>query len=398
MYMVRTDAWGNELWTRTYETSTFDFGTSVKQMYDEGFVITGSIGFDEDSLTVIRTDPQGEIIWQRNFSGWGRSVGQHVLVTNDGDILVTGFTGGDEQEDVMLVRLTPAGELVWIRVHDHPGRQFTRRSVETSDGGFAYFGTTGGFYGDMLLVRTDSNGDTLWTKVFGTEIPEQGMSIANATGGFILLGHQYVPGGDLILMRADANGEIQWTEFHGGDGWDLAADVVTTPDEAFAIAGRKETENGHHMYFIRTDPSGGSVWENTYPFNEMSDALELQMTIDGGYIMLGSTSIMDPLSSNFYAVKIDANGYVGLEDRETLHSILGFPNPFTDQTWIDLNGLGHSEKDLILTDVLGNIIRTYDDMDSAGFMLQRQGLAAGMYFLRWKTGGDPSVPLKLIVQ
>ncbi len=398
MFLVRTDAWGNELWTKTYETTTADFGTSVKQMDDGGFILCGSIGYDQDSLAVIRTDPAGEILWQRNFMGWGRSVGQHVIITNDGHILVTGFTGSGEQEDVMLVRLTFDGEMVWTRIHDRPGRQFTRRLVETDDGGFAYFGTTGGFSGDMLLVRTDQNGDTLWTKVIGTAVAEQGMALATtADGGFVLLGHEYFPGGDLILMKADPNGEIDWTEFHGGDGWDLAADVVATPDGAYAIAGRTETNDGHHMYFIRTDASGLSVWENTYPRNDMSDAYELQMTSDGGYIMTGTATVFSPLSSDLYGVKIDASGYVSIPELQADHSILAFPNPFSDHTRIKITGHDHLVRDFILKDALGKNIRMYKNTGPEGFIVYREGLNSGIYFLG-SYDGISQVHLKLIVQ
>ena len=113
VYLIRTDAQGDTLWTRTYGGSGFDRGFSVQQTSDDGFVVAGvttSFGAGEsDDVYLIRTDAQGDTLWTRTFGGSGHERGWSVQQTDDGGFVVAGSTDsfGAGDTDVWLIRLGP---------------------------------------------------------------------------------------------------------------------------------------------------------------------------------------------------------------------------------------------------------------------------------------------------
>src|SRR5947207_1224561 len=86
--------------------------------------------------------------------------------------------------------------------------------VATADGGFALLATTnnlGAGSNDIYLVRTDEDGNLLWTKTYGGSNIDQAFAIASVSdGGFIITGSttSFGSGGrDVYLIRTDVNGD-----------------------------------------------------------------------------------------------------------------------------------------------------------------------------------------------
>jgi len=408
MLLIKTDSDGNELWSQTYGEDTWEFGISVQQISDGGYILCGSYsGLGSDSLALVRTDQDGNVIWNKRYSGTvDRDVGQFVQQTTDGGFIAVGFTGPPFGEHIYMVKTDIDGNEEWNQVHESSGRQSSFGVRQTSDGGYVVVGETDneGFGGkDMYLVKTNSSGDIVWTKTYGTPADEIGRALSITTDdGFILIGFEDFDGGNVYLVKTDLFGNELWSEYYGGAGWDMGHCVQQTSDGGYILAGRKESSvtGTNDMYSIKTDYSGVVEWESTFPMGIMSDAMSVQQTTDGGYVLFGSTTdTINGLNSDMYLVKTDGFGVVSIDEQvPSSVQIVAYPNPFTAFTTIVLEDPLNREFSFALLNSNGQMIRSIDHVTSGEVRLERAHLAHGLYFFQITSNAQLVATGKLVVQ
>ncbi len=123
----------------------------------------------------------------------------------------------------------------------------------------------GAVQGDFYLIRTDACGDTLWTRRYGTAAADLGHAVDLASdGGFAVAGvtKSFGAGGyDAWLVRTDSLGDTLWTRTFGGDGEERAFSVMATGDGGFALGGWTGSSGagGADAWLIKTDSTGRSA-------------------------------------------------------------------------------------------------------------------------------------------
>ena len=258
------------LWTRIYGGDDGEEGSSVQQTADGGFIIAGtthSFGADSDDVYLIQTDSNGDTLWTRTYGGYYKDWGNSVKQTNDSGFIITGMT----------------------------------QNIDS-------------VYGDVFLIRTDSNGDTLWTKTYGGEDSDQGHSVQQTSdGGFIIVGNTWHLGTDaynVYLVRTNLSGDTLWTRSYGGNDDDFGYSVQQTTDSGFIIVGSTSSfgAGGRDVYLIKINSKGDSLWTKTYGDTENDQGYSVMQTIDGGFIITGSTSSFSARITNVYLIKTDSNG------------------------------------------------------------------------------------------
>ncbi len=410
MYLIKTDDQGNVQWSNTYGWTYWEYGSSAQQTTDGGYILCGAganSGLNNDSLILIKTDPSGNEVWNKRYSGTTyRDVGQFVQQTSDGGFIVVGFTGPSFTENIYMVKTDVNGNEQWSKVHVSTGRELAVGVRQTSDGGYAMIGETNstGFGGkDMLLIKTNSTGDTTWTKTYGTSSDETGRSLYVTTdSGFILLGYEDFVGGNLFLVKTDALGNKQWSNYYGGTGRDLGHSVQQTSDGGYIIAGRKENTTGlsNDMYCLKTDNAGGVEWSYNYPRGILSNANSVQQTTDGGYILLGTTTdTTGGIDNDMYLVKIDGLGLVSIYNNDLPKlNVFAYPNPFTEYTTIEMNDSKNREFSMKLLNSQGQIIRSINNITVGQIRIERDNLASGLYFFQLSTDRQLVAAGKLIIK
>jgi hypothetical protein len=220
VYLIKTDPSGDTLWTRTYGGSDIDYGYSVLQTTDGDYIVAGetqSFGAGPGDVYLIKTDPSGDTLWTRTYGGNGHDWGQSVQQTTDGGYIVSGQTNsfGPGQADVYLIKTDAVGDTLWTRTYGGSGRDYGSSVQQTTDGGYIVAGGTYSFGTggkDVYLIKTDPSGDTLWTRTYGGSGDDIGSSVQQTTdGGYIVAGRtdSFGAGGyDVYLIKTDPDGLV----------------------------------------------------------------------------------------------------------------------------------------------------------------------------------------------
>ncbi len=179
---MKTDSQGGEEWSRTFGGSADDFGYSVRETSDGGYIIAGfthSFGAGGGDFYLVRTDSQGGEEWNRTFVGSDVECGVSVWETSVGGYIIAGFTYSfaDIEYDAYLVKTDSQGGEEWNRTLGGFQDEWGQSVQETSDGGYILAGSTrsyGAGFWDVYLVKTDSKGgeeDTYTALIVGLEAP-----------------------------------------------------------------------------------------------------------------------------------------------------------------------------------------------------------------------------------
>ena len=317
VYLIRTDKNGDTLWTKTYGGPDWDRGYSVQECSDGGFIIAGETGgcFDCGSSTVdvylIRTDENGDTLWTKTYGGTEGDGSFSVEECSDGGFIIAGGTRsfGSGKADVYLIRTDKNGDTLWTKTYGGPERDEAYSVQECSDGGFIITGETKSFDADSVdvyLIRTDKNGDTLWTKTYGGPKYDGGYSVQECSdGGFIIAGETESWGYYVYLIRTDENGDTLWTKTYGKGIDNTGYSVQKCKSGGFIIAGKESSfDEWDDIYLIRTDENGDTLWTKTYGGSDPDRGWSVQECSDGGFIVVGGTMSFGAGGYDVYLIRI----------------------------------------------------------------------------------------------
>lgn len=396
--LLRTDDYGVEQWRRFYGTTAPEIATGIVETNDGGFAFCGGWhGLGNDSATLIKTDANGNIQWQRVFRPLpGRSMCQDLVELSDGSIVVAGFGGVNAVLDGFVIKFTSTGNLVWQKTYGGSANDEFIAIAEVNGSGFVMTGRTdsyGSGPSNFWLVRIDPSGDTLWTRAYGTGFDEESYDVVTTQdGGFAICGYQNMPAGDAMLVKADAAGALQWTKYFdgGSGGWDFSRSLVETWDGGFAIAGRAEiTANYNHMWLIRTDATGTFMWSRLYPRDYFSNGEDIYQTADLGFLITGYTGNASGDPGSLYLVKTESAGYVGITESSAAHSdFLLITDPSAQQLTFRFDEAVRG-REIRITGMDGKEVLFIKE-DELSVSVSTSGWAAGVYVATVVSGTDYS--------
>lgn len=340
-------------WQKALGGGRVDIAQNIQPTADGGYIIAGNTNSQDGDIVgyhpgtsgcyqdcfgqtycdyfpdglVVKLSGAGAIQWQRALGGSsaenllsikptvdGGYIASRLTYSNNGD--VSGYHGGNEA-DAWVVKLSSGGAVQWQKVlGGSTGCDFANAVLPTSDGGYIFVGHTDSHDGDVAgtagerdvwIVKLSSSGAIQWQKLIGGAFSDYAYSFQSTSdGGYIAAGYTYSDNGDVSGNHGDADawvvklsssGAIQWQKALGGSHEDIARTVQLTTDGGYIVVGSTKSSNGdvdsNHgdadAWVVKLNSSGAIQWKKALGGSHEDIARSVQPTPDGGYIIAGST-------------------------------------------------------------------------------------------------------------
>ncbi len=336
VYLLKTDANGATIWETTFGVSSEEDAYSVIQNADGGFTV---LGLDYASGTFLsKTNASGDLLWTKSVAPEIRCY-DFVKTPDDGYALVGEFIGSGQNYYTYLIRTNSSGDTLWMRKFGDPGEINTPYSLAlTDDGGFVLTGETTSSpstgENDLFLIKTDANGNLLWDKRFGTPaLIEQGYSVLQTSDGGFLVGGTVVDAltekSAGFLVKTDADGDTIWTRRYGFPQpylFNQIESIAPTSDGGYALCGWAGSLTGNIFgYLIRTNAVGNAILFRDYLGAGICTLRSVVQADDGELVATGFTqaSLFDLPDIYFFKTA----DLVSTKETESTIVVAVSPNP-----------------------------------------------------------------------
>ena len=200
---------------------------------------------------------------------------------------------------------------------------------------------------------------------------------------------------DVWLIKTDSNGDSLWTQTFGGSNNDWGSSVQQTTDSGYIISGGTGSFGSGDVWLIKTDSNGDSLWTQTFGGSDGDNARSVQQTTDDGYIITGYSTSFGNGGRDVWLIKTDSNGnletstIVGLPTKYTLSQ--PYPNPFNPTTTIEFSIPQSEFVTVKVYNIVGNEITTVinDELSTGNHSIKWDGShqPSGVYFVKIESGG-----------
>jgi len=328
--IVKTDLDGEVLWSNTDFGITVadDVGYSIRQTPDGGYIIGANQMIYEGSMPyMIRTDAFGNELWRAPFISPDTIQGRAVTLTPDGGFAQVGFTQhhttdryGNSiiEEDVFIYKADSNGYIQWSTSHGGPQPDRALDIHAVADGSLYILGTSYSFGANnsdsqIYLLKTNSTGQEIWTLTYGQEFANQGHAFAPTTdGGFIITGwtnELKASGDDAFLLKVNASGAQQWMKVFEIDGPQQGLDVSETAEGGYLLTGQDQSDefSDRNVLVIKTDAQGNEQWTRNFG-GTLGDVALASWAGTDGFAAAGFTLSHGAGNSDAYLIRMDTLG------------------------------------------------------------------------------------------
>ncbi len=321
VYLVKTNAAGDTLWTHTYGGANTDWANAVQQTSDMGYIIAGgttSYGAFNELPLLIKTNATGAVTWAKTIGGANINDAYSVQQTTDGGYIFSGVTlsYGAGGADAYLVKMNALGDTVWTRTFGGTGIDYGAAVQELAGGGYVMAGYTSSFGTgtDIYLTLVNQSGTLLISKSIGGTGYDRATAVRQTSdGGFILCGYtnSFGAGGwDVYVIKTNLSGSVTWAQTYGTASDEIAYAVRQTADGGYIVSGTTSL-NGTDVFLMKLTATGAITWVKSYGGTGNESNWDVKQTTDGGYITLRGTMSFGAGNQDVYVVKTDASGNSG---------------------------------------------------------------------------------------
>ena len=319
-------------WQKSLGGSGWDYGESVFQTSDGGYIIAGISESINGDVTgnhgggdywIVKMDMAGTIQWKQTLGGSLYDLANSVIQTTDGGYIIAGVsissdgdvTGNKGNFDYWIVKLKTDGAVDWKKNLGGSGWDDGESIVQTTDGGYIIAGYSnstdiagiinkGGY--DYWIVKIDNTGNITWSKNYGGTGDDYAYSIKQTTdNGYVVSGWSTSNdkdiaadnhgGKDYWAVKLNNTGNIDWAKSLGGPGDDNSYSIVQSADGGYVAAGFSGANGGNvsgnhgsNDYWVaKLDNLGSLQWQKSLGGSGDDQAFPIQNCADGGFIVAG---------------------------------------------------------------------------------------------------------------
>ena len=416
VYIIKTDKGGARQWSHIYGTPAIEWGYAIRETYDHGFIVAGytnqqasTSGYD---MYLLKIDSIGNVEWSKNIGGPDWDFAYAIELTPDSGFILCGktYSYSNGGSDVFIVKTNSAGDVQWQKNYGGPGDESANAMIRDRNNFYAIVGETTSYGNggkDIWMLKVDGNGDTLWTKPYGSPSFEAGYAIdTTADGNYLTNGtsNGYSSNGtdDMILIKTNPMGNWLWTWIHGS---------TTMSEEGYIV---KEFPNGNifdggvtdayglgktAFYMLRNDSSGNYINGCAFGGTDFEEGYSVAVGKDNQVVFAGVSDSYGCGQYDVYLIRIDTFTFVNdyeLSISEFCDSTIGvaelnmmpesvsvFPNPTSASFQVNyLSAITAKDKfEIRITDMKGVVVNS-QPVKSFPFMMSRaEELSGGIYLV-----------------
>ncbi|MFN8288297.1 MAG: SBBP repeat-containing protein [Chitinophagales bacterium] len=400
---VKYDAGGTQTWLSKYnKVSESDKAVALGLDGSNNVYVAGRSDVDSTTVTnydfvIVKYNSNGTQAWAQSANaGNADEAPVAMAVSNAGNVYVTGRTTTVTNDDFLTVKLNNAGAIQWQKQlgFDHDDRNEAVLLDASENLYICGRSEDAANHFNGILVKYNSNGDTLWTRWF----PGQNNGAARFDAmAFDSLGNVFVvgntdPDGDTATVNNDYLVAVY--DINGGLLWDTTwSHSSTSADEAKGVSC-----SGSYMYVTGESNYGSGAAEN---YNYVT----LQYSMQGGELAMAAydqsgvndkARAIGTLGTSVYvagestgngtqydAVVVRYDIVSGLTE-VTTQQLNAYPNPFSSSVKVSFTEVQYDAV-VQLMDVSGRVMRSYSLNNTNSLTVNRGSLPAGIYFLRLTT-------------
>ena len=269
-------SYGQNNFFKMYSGSGYDRGEGIVQLEDSSYVVTGSSSSwgESSQAFLLKIDTAGNYLWSQSFGGPESEEGRRVLYNADLGFYIAGFSNsfGSGDFDAYLVKTDLNGNKLWEKTYGKPSNwERINDAIWTKDSTILMVGevqATNGSASDILIIHADKNGDTLWTKTFGSIGEDRANTIISVQDSLFMIGGEiFIPDSNLVkgfILKLNSAGDIIWQDMVS----DLAgkygvSDLSLGLNKIYAIGFREINPENFDDYVGTFDLDGNLIFQYT---------------------------------------------------------------------------------------------------------------------------------------
>lgn len=459
-WIVKLDASGKIKWQKSYGGTRNDQPYSIQQTKDGGYIVAGFSDSNDGDVTghhgdiysfdywVVKLDTAGNIQWQKSLGGTNSEFGKSIQQTNDGGYIVAGSSNSIDGDiighhgtvtynDCWIVKLSATGNIQWQKSLGGTLDDAADCIRQTIDGGYIVAGyaksndgDVSGHHGttlatDSWIVKLDATGNIQWQRSLGGSEYEGAGSIQQTKdSGYIIASHTRSNDGDVSgnhsssiyysdywIVKLDVAGNIKWQKCLGGSYEDVPGNIQQTKEGGYIVTGSARSNDGNvsgnHSSFIYSDAwvvklnnAGTIEWQECLGGTSWDGGSYIQQAPDGSYINAGFTSSKDGDvngnhgSADYWIVKLSASGnlisqqpilFSNTDNSQStnypINRLTIFPNPV--QSTLHIRGLSSNiNYQLKIINENGTVLLQSSIKNISSYDMNVSKLASGVYYLQ----------------
>ncbi len=392
----------------------------IKETFDGGYVFCGQSSYNGNDATIVKLDSTGMIEWVKVYSGPGLEGATFIELTPDSGYMVNSIYNTGPNAQTWLLRLDSNGDTLltstfkagmgstetasgnsmaslndsiyglcgyfdpfpftntcsyfiaskndgsFVNSKIYNPSQFGSdlRCISSANNGFIMAGAIGtsNFTSDIYVIKSDSNGDTIWTKNYDYSQVDAAFSIVQTNdSAFVASGMYYNNAAyNMFIMKIDSSGDSVWTKLYYNSLSESIRSIQQTKDDGFILCGSKQDNINfdYDIYLVKTNAFGDTLWTRTFGSNASDNGYFARQTKDGGYLICGDGVVNGSFGS--YIIKTDSLGNVststGIPEVNNPFEFFVYPNPTSGIISIKPKGISSTNSIIEIYNVNGQCI------------------------------------------
>ncbi|MBA3649010.1 MAG: T9SS type A sorting domain-containing protein [Chitinophagales bacterium] len=366
---IKYDRIGNIVFYQLYHGGYQDALYNITETYDHGIVMIGYTTYYDsiqnkttDDCLLMKVDSNGKVLWRKTFGGLEVDAGYSVHEISEKRLFIS-----------CLKKFAINNLVSWIIITDSIGNIIQEKEFNNSS-----------LNCDAAFTTTSLDNQYFLWGCIDTIINSNDYS------------------SPAFIGKLDENLNFVWKTIFNGPTLNGILNVRQLSDSSIVFVGGSYP----YAWIGKLTKSGKMIWQKNFQHDTSPDNYfaDFQQTWDKGYIITGSTN--GPTGQDLWLVKLDSNGVLATDTFNTgtvmidtkKPSFKAYPNPATDQLYIEFNDGKNETWHLIITDSYGR--RVFKKNYTGNYVVEvpLNTLSNGIYFVQGILNGKSINAQPVIIQ